>query len=597
MRLICALLVLAACARFGTAQESRPQPKPADKAPGKGDQPEPVAGRKVKTIEGFTFYLDGKSVRADAAKYERPPLEVLEFECKLLTKMFSPKAVELLRTLPIFVDWDEAVALRNGRAGTALASYYPLTPQQAVRKGMHPLQAKGVTIHSLKSLTEQRQPKDDASTSCLLLHELAHAVHDQMFGYDHGGIKAAYEQAMERKLYEKDFYAATNHKEFFAEMTCAYLDRLEYYPHNRADLKKHDPVTFKTLEVVWAGAGSSGSKAAKVPLPHSEKRSMAVALPGDVKFGPTLSGPEPAADKLAGTVVLLGYWGGDFTNVLTRLDRLHDELADYGLVVIAAHAYVQEPAAIKATAESREARVTVVKAAYVKPDAGAEFESQPGGHALLFDRTGKCTYRGSAYDMDDAVRAAVGKQLLNAALGGAAAPAAFKPVADAFAAGTGPVAVYPKLVYLMNSGDPDTEAAAKKLAELILAPGQKALTDAQDGAKAAPVGSFLAAERVAARFKNTPLAGKAATLVANLRANKEVAAELKARAVLVQVEQVGTKLRGQAGGFDPTSEDFQGNNKVLLDRLRALLAQLREKHPQAHATGDAEKIAREFKIP
>jgi len=601
MRPLSCLLLLTGCACFADfaakAQEPKPQTKPTDKAPAKGDKAEPVPGRKTKKIEGFTFVLSEEAANADPSKYERPPLEVLEYECKLLSKMLSPKALDVLRRLIIFVDWDDRVSLANGRSGTALASYYSHSPQQIVREGKHPLQSRGVTIHSLKALTEQRQSKNDARVPCLLLHEFAHAVHDQLFGYDHAGIKAAYEQAMERRLYEKDFYAATNAREFFAEMTCVYLDRLHYYPHTRADLKKHDPVTYKTLEGIWSGAEPSVTKTAKAPLPHSEKASLDVSFPGDVRFGPTLTGPEPVAAELAGKVVLIGYWGAEFTNVLPRLDRLHGELTDYGLVVIGAHAFEREPAEIKAAAETRDVRVAVVRGAFIKDESGKGFKGQPGGRAVLFDHTGKCVYRSSAYDADEAIRAAVGKRLLAAAVGSDEVPPAFKSVADAFAAGTGPVAAYAKLAPLTNSADADTKERAKKLADLILAPGQKALTAAQAGAKSDPVGSFVAAEQVAARFKNTPLAGKATTLATNLRSDKAVAAELKARTVATQVQQLGNRLRAQEGSFSPTESAFQNKNQATIDQLKALLEQLRKQHPTARATAEAEKVAREFQIP
>ncbi|QJW96070.1 hypothetical protein [Frigoriglobus tundricola] len=600
MRPLSRLLLLAGCAWFAAhaagAQEPKAQPKPPDKAPAKGDKAEPVPGRKTRKIEGFTFVFSEDAVTADPSKYERPPLEVLEYECKLLSKMLSPKALDVLRRLVIFVDWDDRVALANGRSGAALASYYSHSPQQIVAEGKHPLQSRGVTIHSLKALTEQRQPKNDARIPCLLLHEFAHAVHDQLFGYDHAGIKAAYEQAMERSLYEKDFYAATNAREFFAEMTCVYLDRLNYYPHTRADLKKHDPVTFKTLEGIWSVA-EPATKTAKAPLPHSEKASLDVSLPADVKFGPTLAGPEPVAADLAGKVVLIGYWGAEFTNVLPRLDRLHGELADYGLVVVGAHAYERTPEEIKAAAEKRDVRVAVVRGTFIKDESGKAFKGQPGGRAVLFDHTGKCVYRSSAYDADAAVRAAVGKRLLATAVGSDEVPPAFKSVADAFAAGAGPVAAYPKLGPLTNSSDADTKDRAKKLAELILAPGQKALTGAQASAKSDPVGAFVAAEQVAARFKNTPLAAKATNLTTNLRGDKAVAAELKARTVATQVQQLGNRLRAQEGSFSPGESAFLSKNQAAIEQLKALLEQLRKQYPTARATAEAEKVAREFQIP
>ncbi len=593
MRPLLALLTAASLVWLAGAQEPKTQPK--DKAPAKGEKAEPVAGRKTKKIEGFTFIISEEALNADHSKYERPPLEVLEYECKLLSKMLSPKAVDLLRRLTIFVDWDEKIALSNGRTGSALASYYSHTQQQIVKDGKHALQAKGVTIHSLKSLTQQRQPKDDNRVSCLLLHEFAHAVHDQLLSYDHAGVKAAYEQAMERRLYEKDFYAATNPREFFAEMSCTYLDRLHYYPHNRDELKKHDPVTFKTMESIWAGG--TVSKVAKVPPPHAEKGNTDLSLPGDVKFGPTLSGPAPVAAKLDGKVVLIGYWGGLHANVLPRLDRLQTELGGYGLVVVCPNTLVRDDDVIKADAEKRGARVTVLKAAFVKEEQGPGFKSQVGGHALLFDATGKCVYRGSAYDADEPVRAAVGKLLLTTVLGADEVPKAFKPVADAFAAGGTPVSVVAKLTPLTTSSDEDTKTKAKKLQDLILAPGQKLLTEAQTSTKTDPVAAFIAAEKVASTFKNTPLAAKAAPLLVNLRLERAVATELKARAQAAEIEKLGGKLRGQEGSFNPSDSAFQSKNQQALAQLKAFLEQLRKQHPTARATAEAEKVAREFAIP
>lgn len=589
-----ALLALAGGAWLtASAQEPKPKPKAADKGATRADKSEPVPGRKLKKIEGFTFLISDEALRADASGYERPPLAVLEYECKLLTKMLSPKAVDALRRLTVFVDWDESVTVSNGRSGVALASYFGGTPQQSARDGKHPLQAKTVTIHTLRALTEQRQPKFDTRYGCLLLHEFAHAVHDQLFGYDHPGIRAAYEQGMERRLYDKEFYAATNAREFFAEMSCAYLDRLHYFPHNREELKKHDPVTFKTLETVWAGA--STSKVAKLPPPHAEARDTGVTLPADVKLGPVLAGPEPGAD-LSGKVVVLGFWGGEHANVLPRMDRLQAELGEYGLVVLCPQTYVRDDDLVRADAEKRSSRVTVLKTAFVR-EGKDDFKTQPAGHALVFDGAGKCVYRGSAYAADEPVRAAVGRALMGAALGAGEAPKAFKPVADAFAAGALPAAVAPKLVPLATAGDEDTKAKAKKLQDLILAPGQKALTGAQAASKTDPVGAFHTAEKVAANFKGTPVGAKAASLVTALRTEKSVAAELKARTQAAEIEKLAARLRGQEGSFNPSAPEFQDKHKPALAQLKAQLDQLRKQHPNARATATAEKAALEFGVP
>lgn len=97
----------------------------------------------------------------------------------------------------------------------------------------------------------------------MLLHELAHAVHVQLFGAHNAAIRAAYLQARERKLYDESTtvygrkivpYARTNELEYFAELSRAYLHKLNYYPFTRDDLKKHDPLGYKMMELTWGKA-------------------------------------------------------------------------------------------------------------------------------------------------------------------------------------------------------------------------------------------------------------------------------------------------------------------------------------------------------
>jgi hypothetical protein len=585
MRVTHALLTFFCCVGFTTAQPPKPQSAP-DKTPAradkdKPDKKEPVAGYRTKKIEDVTFLVSEEALNADISGYERPPLDVLAHQVKAMKKALPPKAVELLHKLVIWVEWDKQQAIGNGRQGISFATYYGASPQKLAAEGKNPLQSKTITVHSLKYITEKCQPKDDTKSQCLLLHEFAHA-----------GTVTAFQQAMERKLYERDFYAATNHIEFFAELSCAYLDRLPYYPHNREDLRKHDPVTFKAMETAWGKPVAT--EAAKLPMPHSEKANREITVAAHVKFGTTVVGPEP--NKLSGKVVLIGYWGNVFTNVLTRLDALDAELADYGLVAVAPCAYARDATAIKAEAEKRGIRFAVLDAARIKETDALIFGSPPGGHAVLFDHTGKCLYRGSAYDVADSVRAAVGASLASAAFGAEPPPKALQPIIDAFAAGASPVAVLPKLAPLTTSSDADTKAKAKKLYDLILAPGEKVLTEAQTNAKADPLAAFLAAERVAARFKSTPLATKATALVTSLKGEKVVAAELKARPLAAEIDKAVAKLRGQDGSFNPSDPKFQTQNQKALAQLKAQLDQLRKTYPAARATAEAEKAAREFGV-
>jgi dipeptidyl-peptidase-4 len=94
----------------------------------------------------------------------------------------------------------------------------------------------------------------------VVLHELSHAYHDQMLGFEYKPVVDSYRKAMKDRSYEKvllytgrtvKHYGATNHKEYFAEGTEAYFYHNDFYPFVRAELKLHDPTLHDALEKIW----------------------------------------------------------------------------------------------------------------------------------------------------------------------------------------------------------------------------------------------------------------------------------------------------------------------------------------------------------
>jgi dipeptidyl-peptidase-4 len=94
----------------------------------------------------------------------------------------------------------------------------------------------------------------------VVLHELAHAYQDRFVGWDDERLKAAYEKAKEEGRYESVLhvfgdrtrhYGLSNHHEYFAEGTEAYIGRNDFYPFVRAELKEHDPTLYELLRDVW----------------------------------------------------------------------------------------------------------------------------------------------------------------------------------------------------------------------------------------------------------------------------------------------------------------------------------------------------------
>jgi len=116
-----------------------------------------------------------------------------------------------------------------------------------------------------------------------MLHELAHAWHCMNWtnavintsllnpqpSRDASGcfvgdtqIEEAYEAALSAGIYEAVYrvgellpveaYANTNKQEYFAELTEAWFLENDYYPQNREELLKHDPLGAAAIEAAWS---------------------------------------------------------------------------------------------------------------------------------------------------------------------------------------------------------------------------------------------------------------------------------------------------------------------------------------------------------
>ncbi|MCB1130304.1 MAG: metallopeptidase [Verrucomicrobiae bacterium] len=123
--------------------------------------------------------------------------------------------------------------------------------------GYDPSLAKKVHIPRAAHLLSREQMLKHPA---VVLHELAHAYHDQILGFDDPEILRAYNDAKKKGIYEKVLlhtgreirhYATTDHKEYFAEATEAYLYRNDFYPFVAAELRRHDPAAFTIMENVW----------------------------------------------------------------------------------------------------------------------------------------------------------------------------------------------------------------------------------------------------------------------------------------------------------------------------------------------------------
>jgi hypothetical protein len=552
-----------------------------------------VPGYERRVIEGFTLLISKEVLENNTtASYERKPLEVLELELKTIVAVMNPKSLELLRRLLIWVDWDEQQELSSGRPGFAVAVYYGGHQLSMLQKGRHPLRARCVSILRMKRLTEEHQPKRELGR-CVILHEIAHAVHDQLLGGNNNlQIKSAFQQAMERKLYDRTAYVSTNEQEFFAELTCAYLNQLHYYPRNREDLKKHDPATFKLMASIWGQPKEAKTAKGTKATPGSQLYPD-VTL-DKVKWGKTLMGPPVGPEEVRDRVVLLVCLSMQDRSSLTCLPKLspwHIELSEFGLVTAAAHMPKTEPSEVIAAARSRDVPFSVLTQTFAEP----RVEGKDMPLAYVFDHTGACIYRGSAFGVESELRAAVGRALV-AATGEVAFSKYMTPHVEALRQGKSPTGVLQKIVPMQKSPDAETAVEAKLLVQQITAIGQKRLEDAEARLKNDPVEAFLQLERVPTVFKTTTLAAQADKFLTALKKDKAVAAELKARPLLEQIKKLDTSLSSKPGAFDPKLPKFQQANQASITQMRTALLQMTKAWPTTRATQEAARISEKYGI-
>jgi hypothetical protein len=256
---------LAACClvfKVGPIEAQSPTAKgrPAAK---NGKDVEPVPGYKYREIEGFRLLVSKAVLDQDAkSNQRRKPMETLELELAMIARDLPPKAVAILRTIPTWVEWHttDGPVVAQYRSGNKPNKRYRFESLE------HAVKSNCVEIVRMDSLTAEHQGERHR---CVLLHEFTHAVHHHLFDYDHPTIKAAYAHAKSQNLYAGQ-YAATNEREYFAEISCAYFGHLHYQPRTREELKTYDPTGYRMMELTW-GTPEEIERAQK---PERERNAM-----------------------------------------------------------------------------------------------------------------------------------------------------------------------------------------------------------------------------------------------------------------------------------------------------------------------------------
>jgi hypothetical protein len=204
-----------------------------------------------RAIEGWTVHIDDRLLTGPDKALGDRALRLLANRLYDITLVVPADKVARLRKVTIWLDSTHG-KLRS-------AQYHP-GAGWLKDNGYSEVLAKAVHIPAaaeFASVEHQRvQPWS-------VLHELAHAYHDQVLGFDNAEVRAAWERFRDGGKYRSTLhiggkkvphYGLTNPMEFFAEMTEAYFGHNDFFPFNRAELQREEPAVFELLRSVWEGS-------------------------------------------------------------------------------------------------------------------------------------------------------------------------------------------------------------------------------------------------------------------------------------------------------------------------------------------------------
>ena len=215
----------------------------------KPDPVEPVRfDPVVRDIEGWKVHVDPALLEGEHAERGGEALKMLANHLQRIAILVPEEALGKLKQCEIWIEWHHP---------TLGAMQYHPGVAWLKSNGHDPRLHKKVHIVRAEALLSRGQMLKHPA---VILHELAHAYHDQFLSFDNPEIIAAYDKAMEAGSYDKvmlfdgrlvKHYSTTNHKEYFAEGTEAFFYRNDFYPFVRAELRKHDPDLHGIMEKVW----------------------------------------------------------------------------------------------------------------------------------------------------------------------------------------------------------------------------------------------------------------------------------------------------------------------------------------------------------
>jgi hypothetical protein len=202
----------------------------------------------VRKIEGWKVHVDPALLDGEYREEGARALAMLANHLQRIKILVPSGPLGRMQRLEFWIEQSHP---------TLKSKQYHPSRDWLVENGHDPRLEKKVHIPQARDLFSREQMLKHPA---VILHELAHAYHDQFLGFDHPEIVAAfaraqlagkYQSVLDHKGVKVRHYALSNQKEYFAEGTEAFFYRNDFYPFVRAELKEHDPELFALLSDIW----------------------------------------------------------------------------------------------------------------------------------------------------------------------------------------------------------------------------------------------------------------------------------------------------------------------------------------------------------
>lgn len=224
------------------------EPEPHVPPPQAATTPSKPTSRSLRVIEGWTVRVDDRLLAPPQDELGQRCLKLLTSKLIDITYVVPADKLAKLQTIPIVLD------LTHG--GLHSMQYHP-SAEWLEAHGYSRELVHCVHVCEAADFARARQVHEQPWA---ILHELAHAYHDQVLSFEEPRIIAAYEAFKKSGHGDATLlfngqrtrhYALTDHKEFFAEMTEAYFGMNDFFPFNRAELMTAEPQIHALMKTIW----------------------------------------------------------------------------------------------------------------------------------------------------------------------------------------------------------------------------------------------------------------------------------------------------------------------------------------------------------